>query len=92
MNIKLVKLVSGDSIIADVSIKDGLVILKDPHTVIPTQEGAGLISYNKINGCVEGDIVIKKSHILFYKNPIEPLLNAYQEQTGHIVTPGGIVT
>uniref|UniRef100_A0A6M3LJ10 Uncharacterized protein n=1 Tax=viral metagenome TaxID=1070528 RepID=A0A6M3LJ10_9ZZZZ len=93
MNIKLVKLINGDMIIADVSSQGETVVLKNPYVIISTQNGIGLMSYMEVNVCKGDSITFKDEHVLFISDLVEEISNAYKTKTGTgIVTSGGILT
>lgn len=86
--VKLLKLVSGDDVVADVTISGDEVILKNPLQVILTREGVAALPFMPL---MKGDTLkINKSHCLIIADPNDDCVNHYNEKFGGVVRPPGI--
>ena len=90
MNIKLVKLATGEEIICEYKEEDDKVILENPvmMEVVPTEEGLSVgmtFPWMMISG--KETFELQKTHIICAVDPVEDLANQYSSQFG-----SGIVT
>jgi hypothetical protein len=86
MNIKFVKLVSGEDVLADVEVKENEYVLKNPTRLIATREGVGLGPINPL--MKEGSaLTVGKEHVVYVVEPDEEVRNGFAEQFGGIVLP-----
>jgi len=90
MNIKLVKLATGEDIICEYKEEDDKVTLEKPVMIEsgPTEEGFGYIltfPWMMISG--KETFELQKIHIICAVDPVEDLANQYSSQFG-----SGIVT
>ena len=83
--IKLLKLVTGEEVIADVEEVDISYLLKKPVRIGLTPEGAATVPLSPFADCKE--VTIAKAHVLFTADPEEECRNAYNAHYG-----SGIVT
>ncbi len=87
------KLVNGDEIVAKLAeiIPDGYVITK-PCTVMPTQQGMGLIQ-TMLAGDINSNITLERRHIIMHCPAVDRIQDSYiQITTGiHPVSKGGIL-
>lgn len=85
--IKLIRLVSGEEILADVKETENFVEIKNPLVMVPTGEGKiGVADYMPYSDIAKGT-TIALTHIMFMVNPIDDFANAHKERFGGIVTP-----
>ena len=93
-NIKLIRLVSGEEIIAEVtnSSKDGYTV-KDAIVMIPAGEGKiGIMPWMPHTKASNG-LQIRKVDIMFMVEPVEDLVAQFKQAKSGIVTPPkGIIT
>ena len=91
MNIKVVKLVTGEDVICEYKEKDeNYVIMEDPVIImtVPTEEGIGIsmaLPWGMISD--KREFEIRKDHIIYEIDPPEELSNQYSSQFG-----SGIIT
>lgn len=85
--IKLIKLITGEEIIANVTEQQDALELKTPVRVVFTQEGVGMVPYTLL---AKSDVIsIKQQHVIYEAEPDVEALNAYNSQFGSgIVLPG----
>jgi hypothetical protein len=81
--IQILKLVSGEDVIAEVSSIDGSLKLKDAHRIVMTQEGLGLMPFMLFSK--DKEFTISESHVLAKGEPEAEIRNAYSSQTGGVV-------
>ena len=92
-NIKLLRLLSGEEIIGDVSDLDGNYHVQDPAVLrwVPSENDPKvpkLIMASLIPHAEEDDVIIQARHVIFSITPIEELMNEYNAIYGSgIVTP-----
>lgn len=88
--IKVVKLVTGEDVVADVEFKDDsfgrLVILKNPHRFMVTSEGVGTIPLVPFSD--DKTYTINMNHVVLICDPDINIKNGYNSQFGTgIVVP-----
>ena len=88
------KIVNGDEIVAKVveETDDGYVITK-PTTVMPSQQGLGLLQ-SLFTSDLNKSITLSKTHVMMHAPTVEDVRNHYIKTTTGIepVTKGGIIT
>ena len=93
MEVKIVKLVTGDMIICEVEDSGSKILLKDTYILAPTEQGMGIIPYSKVNAIKNNSISVLQEHIIFIEDAMDEIVDCYKNVTGKgIVTPGGLVT
>jgi len=88
------KLVTGDEIVAKiVSEHNGDYTVSRPCTVIPSQQGLGLMQ-SLISGNINTNVTLKSQHILMHTPVVQDIENHYIKTTTGIepVTRGKIIT
>ena len=72
MELKMFKLITGDVVMADTEIKDGVYLAKKPVQLImsPTEGGVGLMPYDAIFTQKEQDEISFKEEHVMYEMPI----------------------
>jgi len=83
--IKIVKLITGDEVVANVSKDKGVFTLKNPTRIMVTQEGVAMMPLCPFTD--EDNIKIKESHVLYELEAEIEVKNAYNSKFG-----SGIVT
>lgn len=81
--IQIIKLISGEDVIAEVSSNDNQLKLKDAYKIVMTQEGLGLMPFMLFSK--DKEFLISESHILMRGEPEIEIRNAYSSQTGGVV-------
>jgi hypothetical protein len=83
---KIVRLTTGEEIIAKVEDKGSTVKLSKGLLLIPMQEGklsfATWLPYNE-----DEHVEVNKEAIMFMLNPVTQMANQYAEATGSVVVP-----
>ena len=90
--IKLIRLVSGEELLADVNeakLKEDptKVSFMNPLIMVPTGEGKlGVTDYMPYSDITKG-VTMPMDHIMFMVNPIDDFISAHKERFGGIITP-----
>lgn len=88
------KVVTGDEIIAKIVeiVADGFVVNR-PCTVIPSQQGLGLMQ-SLISADINNNVTLKSEHVIMHGAVITDIENHYIRTTTGIqpATTGGIIT
>lgn len=88
------KIVNGDEIVAKVVEEtDDAFVLAKPTTVMPSQQGLGLMQ-SLFTSDLNNDIRLNKIHVMMHAPTISDVQNHYIKTTTGIepVTSGGIIT
>ncbi len=87
MNIKLIRMASGEDVIANVVEEDSsTVTVRDPIYPVPTQNGTiGFSSWSPLVSPEEPDIKIKKEFIVYMAELNQSVKDEYQNHYGKIV-------
>ena len=97
-NIKLIRLTSGEEIIADVNlngIDTDTIIMTDAIVLIPAGEGKiGFMPFLPYSKGSEDGFEIDMKFVMFMVEPIDSLLEQHRQAHSKLVVPnaGGIVT
>lgn len=84
--IKLIKLITGEEIISNVTIEDNSMILKKPQKFMLTSEGLGSMPFMPFSK--DETFKISLDHVLVIADPEDDFLNSYNAQHGSgIVVP-----
>jgi len=88
MNIQIVRLNSGEEVIADVTENEDTVTMKKPALILPTGQGSiGLMPWMPYTDMDNG-VTIKESFIPFMIKPHDELINEYNTAFGNgLVVP-----
>ena len=77
-DIKLIRLTSGEEVLANVVNQSGLTLtVTDPVLLIPDKGKIGFMPY--MSYCEIDNMVIKKDHIMFNLEPTEDLKGQYKK-------------
>ena len=80
MAIRMVKIISGEEVIADIEISSGVYTLKNPVRVVMTREGMGLAPWSPL--IKEQKIQIRYDHVMFTAELDDEVYNGYNAQFG----------
>lgn len=92
-NVKLLKLINGEELVAELSNEDGSTVkIKNPVRIImmpskadPKTPSVGLAPWAEFSE--DKEIVLYKSHVLCIMTPIREFINQYNSIFGGIVLP-----
>ena len=93
--VKIIRMTTGEDVIAKVGENDQGVSLKQPFVIIPQQQGPGKpiqLMMSLYNAFGKSDTVtVNKDKIVFMTEPKDDLLKSYEQNTSSILsakTPG----
>jgi hypothetical protein len=91
MNVKIVKLVTGEEIVAEVNISDKDIVLKNPQKFMLTAEGLASMPLMPLSK--DKEYTIPLHHVILTAEPEDDIKNAYNSQYGSgIVVAKNIIT
>ena len=85
MNIKIVKLITGEEVICEYKEEENIIILENPIIIatVPSEEGIIIaMTFPWMLVSDESTFKLNKNHILCSVNPSEELSNQYSSQFG----------
>ena len=89
--VKILRLSTGEDVIAKVGENDQGISLKNPFVIIPQQRGPGQpiqLMMSLYNAFGKSDTVtIGKDKVVFQTDPKEEILKSYEQNTSKILTP-----
>ncbi len=85
MEVKLVKLITGEDIICELEMTDTQVVHNPYSLAMHPEKGLVLMKFSPY--AITEKVYLEKSSILCILDPQEPLVNHYKELTGKIITP-----
>ena len=96
-DVKVIRLATGEDVIAKVGENDQGVSLNKPFVIIPQQKGPGQpiqLMMSLYNAFGKGDnVTVSKDKIVFMTEPKDEILNSYEQNTSRILTPNkGLIT
>lgn len=95
-NVKILRLSTGEDVIAKVEENDQGVSLNKSFVIIPQQKGPGQpiqLMMSLYNAFGKSDnITIAKDKVVFITDPKDEILKSYQQNTSSIVTSPGLIT
>lgn len=90
MNVKYIKLVTGEDLVSGLKEENDYYLLSNPTRLVISQEGMGLMPFSPFTKSEE--IKIKKDHVIFIDDLEEEIQNAYNARYGTgIVTSSNIL-
>jgi hypothetical protein len=91
--IKIIRLNSGEELIAETKIQDLTYILSNVSIIIPTEKGVGLMDFMAYSTVPDKGLEIKSEFVAFTSEPVEGLLKQYKSIYSKIITPSqGLIT
>ena len=96
-DVKVIRMTTGEDIIAKVGENDGGISLNKPFVIIPQQLGPGKpvqLMMSLYNAFGKGDtITIGQDKVVFMTEPKDEIKNSYEQNTSKILTPNkGLIT
>ena len=97
MNVILIKLVTGETVIAETQVVNGAddkpehLMLKNPASLILSREGAALLPLSPFSQ--SDTIKINLQHVIYTAIPDTEISNGYSAQfgSGLVTPPGGLI-
>ena len=96
-DVKVIRMTTGEDIIAKVGENDGGISLNKPFVIIPQQSGPGKpvqLMMSLYNAFGKGDKVeVAKDKVVFMTDPKDEIKSSYEQNTSKILTPNkGLIT
>jgi len=96
-DVKVIRMTTGEDVIAKVGENDGGISLNKPFVIIPQQLGPGKpvqLMMSLYNAVGKGDtITIDQDKVVFMTEPKDEIKNSYEQNTSKILTPNkGLIT
>ena len=96
-DVKVLRLSTGEDVIAKVGENDGGISLNKPFVIIPQQSGPGKpvqLMMSLYNAFGKGDKVeVAKDKVVFMTDPKDEIKSSYEQNTSKILTPNkGLIT
>ena len=95
-DVKILRLTTGEDVIAKVGENDQGVSLKQAFVIIPQQAGPGKpiqLMMSLYNAFGKNDtITLSKDKIVFMTDPKDDILKSYEQNTSRIIKAPGLIT
>ena len=96
-DVKVIRMTTGEDVIAKVGENDGGISLNKPFVIIPQQSGPGKpvqLMMSLYNAFGKGDKVeVAKDKVVFMTEPKDEIKSSYEANTSKILTPNkGLIT
>jgi len=95
-DVKILRLITGEDVIAKVEENDQGLSLNKPFVIIPHQQGPGkpvqlmMTLYSPYSK--SDSVTIKNDKVISMVEPKQEILSSYQQNTSSIVTAPGLIT
>ena len=95
--IKVLRMSTGEDVIAKIELRNSFVVLDKPFVIIPQQMGPGKpvqLMMSLYNAFGKGDsIQVLRDKVVFITDPKDEIRNSYEQNTSKILTPNkGLIT
>ena len=88
MNVKLIRVVTGEEIVAEVvSETDDTITVQNALVVLPTNNGVGFAPWATVVSKDEPEITVSRNHLVYIAEVQEDVASKYKEMFGNIITP-----
>lgn len=88
MNVKLIRVVTGEEIVAEVvSETDDTVTIQNGLVVLPTGQSVGFAPWATVISKDEPEITMSRKHIIYVAEVQDDVSSKYKEMFGNIITP-----
>lgn len=88
MNVKLIRVVTGEEIVAEVvSETDDTLTVQNALVVLPTNNGVGFAPWATVVSKDEPEITVSRNHLVYVAEVQEDVASKYKEMFGNIITP-----
>ena len=88
MNVKLIRVVTGEEIVAEVvSETDDTITVKNGLVVLPTGQSIGFAPWATVISKEEPEITMSRKHVVYVAEVQDSVSKKYKEMFGNIITP-----
>jgi|TARA_B100001142_G_C14038968_1_gene541256 hypothetical protein len=88
MNVKLIRVVTGEEVIAEVlSETDDTITVKNGLVVLPNGQSIGFAPWATVISKEEPEITMSRKHVVYVAEVQDSVSKKYKEMFGNIITP-----
>ena len=88
MNVKLIRVVTGEEIVAEVvSETDDTITIKNGLVVLPTGQSVGFAPWATVISKDDPEITMSRNHVIYMVELQDGVASKYKEMFGNIITP-----
>jgi hypothetical protein len=88
MNVKLIRVVTGEEVVAEVvSETDDTITVQNALVVLPTNNGVGFAPWATVISKDEPEIIVSRNHLVYVAEVQDDVASKYKEMFGNIITP-----
>lgn len=88
MNVKLIRIVTGEEVVAEVvSETDDTITVKNGLVVLPTGQSIGFAPWATVISKEEPEITMDLKHVIYVAEVQDSVSQKYKEMFGNIITP-----
>lgn len=88
MNVKLIRVVTGEEIVAEVvSETDDTITVQNALVVLPTGQSVGFAPWATVVSKDDPEITVSRNHLVYVAEVQEDVSSKYKEMFGNIITP-----
>ena len=88
MNVKLIRVVTGEEVIAEVlSETDDTITVKNGLVVLPSAQSFGFAPWATVISKEEPEITMSRKHVVYVAEVQDSVSKKYKEMFGNIITP-----
>ena len=88
MNVKLIRIVTGEEVVAEVvSETDDTITVKNGLVVLPTGQSIGFAPWATVISKEEPEITMSRKHVIYVAEVQDSVSKKYKEMFGNIITP-----
>jgi len=88
MNVKLIRIVTGEEVVAEVvSETDDTITVKNGLVVLPTGQSIGFAPWATVISKEEPEITMNLKHVIYVAEVQDSVSQKYKEMFGNIITP-----
>ena len=89
MNVKLIRMWSGEDVVADlISENEDSVVITNPIVAIPSGQGnIGFAPWSPIHKAEGTEIEVTKKYVVYITNTKDEIIEQYNEMYSSVVTP-----
>ena len=86
MNVKLIRVVTGEEIVAEVvSETDDTITVQNALVVLPTNNGVGFAPWATVISKDEPEIIVSRNHLVYVAEVQDDVASKYKEMFGNII-------
>lgn len=91
MNVKLIKMQSGEDVVADLLREDGdRLVIANPIVMVPQGDGqVGFAPWSPFLSDDVKELAIRESYTVYVADPKQGVIDNYKQIFSPIITPGG---